>query len=200
MALIPPTGIIPFSLTQDDAQILLKNWFEEKDLPAPKGTKSLLGIYLPLWTFDLSGALSWTKPGLLFTQTQTASVFFDDILVPAVSKIPLKLTQDNSDFGFSDLTPYSSDYLADWPAETYDISLSDAAIKSRGKAIDSFRTTHRLGEKAQIHTSRLRVDSFKLVLAPMWLTHFDQGWNRYRAIIHGRSGIVRVLLISSKKH
>jgi ribosomal protein S27AE len=197
-ALIPPTGIIPFSLLQDDAQILLKKWFEEKDLPAPKGIKSLLGIYLPLWTFDLVGTLSWTKPGLLFTQTQTTSVFFDDILVPAVSKLPLKLTQDNSDFGLSDLAPYSSDYLVDWPAETYDISLSDAAIKSRGKAIDSFRTTHRLGEKAQIHTSRLQVDSFKLVLAPMWITHFNQSSNRYRVIVHGDSGIVRVLLITNR--
>lgn len=195
--LIPPTGIIPFKISQMEALEFLRVWFKEKDLPFPKGIKPPLGIYLPLWTFDLGGALSWSKPGFLFTQTQSQTVFFDDILVPAVSKLPLKLTEENDDFGLDNLAPFSPDYLADWPAETYDTPLSDAAIKSRRKAIDSFRATHHLGEKAQIQTSRLQVESFKLVLAPMWITHFDQGGNRYRVILHGQSGVIRILLLSN---
>jgi hypothetical protein len=199
-ALIPPTGLIPFEISQTEAQTHLDAWFRSKGISFSRKIESPLGIYLPLWTFDLGGLLSWSKPGLLFSQSRTQSKFFDDILVSAVSKIPSDLLEEKGDFDFGKTTPFSPDYLADWPAETYDIALSDASLISRQKAIDSFRAMHQLGKNVQLRTSALQIESFKLILVPMWITHFDHQSKQYRVIINGQSGVVRIQRLNNDQN
>jgi ribosomal protein L37AE/L43A len=191
-SLIPPTGLVPFEITRTAAQQCLVEWLKSKGVRPSKKIRPPLGIYLPIWTFDVMGLLSWMKPGLVFSRSETLSVFFDDILVPAVGMIPADLVKEKDDFDLGDLVPYDPDYLADWPAQTYDIALSDAALKARWRAIDLFRAKHGLGPSVQVRSSALRVESFKLILAPLWITHFEHQGTRYRVIIHGQNGAVRV--------
>jgi hypothetical protein len=106
--------------------------------------------------------------------------------------IPSQLVREKEDFDLGDLVPYDPSYLADWPAQTYDIDLSDAALKARWQAIEIFRAKHGLGENVGIKTSKLRVESYKLILAPLWISHFERQGVRYRVILHGQSGAVRV--------
>jgi DNA-directed RNA polymerase subunit RPC12/RpoP len=94
LALIPPTGLLPFEISQTEASARLQAWFRSEGLSASREIKSPFGIYLPLWTFDLGGSLSWETPGLLFSQSRTQSVYFDDILVPAIRKILEQLVEE----------------------------------------------------------------------------------------------------------
>jgi hypothetical protein len=190
LALIPPTGLLPFEISQNDAGARLQTWFRSKGLSTSREIESPLGIYLPLWTFDLGGSLSWETQGLLFSQSRSQSVYFDDILVPAIRKILEQLVEKRDDFDLGKTVPYSSDYLANWPAETYDVALSDAALRARWVAIDSFRKTHGIGENVQLRTSGLRIETFKLILVPMWVAHFEHGGVRRRVIINGQNGSI----------
>jgi hypothetical protein len=182
--------LLPFEISQNDAGARLQTWFRSKGLSTSREIESPLGIYLPLWTFDLGGSLSWETQGLLFSQSRSQSVYFDDILVPAIRKILEQLVEKRDDFDLGKTVPYSSDYLANWPAETYDVALSDAALRARWVAIDSFRKTHGIGENVQLRTSGLRIETFKLILVPMWVAHFEHGGVRRRVIINGQNGSI----------
>jgi hypothetical protein len=197
-ALIPPTGLLPFEISQTEAQTHLQTWFRSKGLSTSREIHSPLGIYLPLWTFDLGGSLSWSIPGLIFSQSRDQTVFFDDFLVPAIHKILKQLVEKRDDFDLGKLVPYSTDYLANWPAETYDVALSDAALKARWKAIDSFRRTHRVSENVHLRTSGLRIETFKLILVPMWIAHFSHRGVRHRIIINGQRGSVQIQEVNSR--
>jgi DNA-directed RNA polymerase subunit RPC12/RpoP len=57
---IPPQGVIPFSVTQEQAEAAMRSRLEEEYGITPKaGDRPPVGVYLPAWTFDLGGAITW---------------------------------------------------------------------------------------------------------------------------------------------
>jgi hypothetical protein len=178
--LVPPEGVIPFAVTQDQARRAAREWLAAEELDAVS-VVFLNGVYLPMWTFDID--VVWKGRRHLE----------DDVLVPASDTLPQEWASALGSFHLDKLVPYDPGYLADWPAETYDISVADASIKARAKARKL--VAKRLGKQVGDFgpgVARLSVMSFKLIIVPLWIVRYSYEEERqYTVLVNGQTGVVQ---------
>ena len=177
--LVPPEGVIPFALMQDQARGATLGWLATEGLNVSLQADSISGVYLPMWTFDIDVA-----------RKDRRSVA-DDVLVPAGSALSRIMVEAARDFSLSNLRPYDLGYLADWPAETYDISVADASIKARAKV--RTQVARQAGgriEEFGPSVLRLSILSFKLILVPLWILHYRYEGEQYTIVVNGQTGMV----------
>lgn len=198
--LIPPDGIIPFAIDRKIAERRLKTWLVEHKLGNWMSMVTVHGLYLPVWKFRFSCTLPWeieedleTHPD---TQKGTTLLSYDDILVVASHAFPALWPLELETYPLNQLVAYQASYLADWPAETYQISLSDASLDARLKAIERSRLklAHELSvtvDQIKIDTAPLIIESYQLILLPVWLAHFQQEGKRRINLINGVTGALR---------
>jgi DNA-directed RNA polymerase subunit RPC12/RpoP len=199
---IPPEGIVPFSTGEEDAKTALGGWLEENGNTEKTRIKNLRGVYLPVWTFDVGGELTWRcmvyTGGEEWEAKQGAEpVFFDDLLIPASKPLPEKMRESMRQFDLRGAVPYDPKYLASWLAETYQLKLSDAALDARKLALDIGREQVRrrlsgVYRDLRIGSSSMAIDSFKLMLLPFWIAHYSysQKSKIFEATINGQTGKV----------
>jgi DNA-directed RNA polymerase subunit RPC12/RpoP len=223
-SLIPPEGLIPFGVSEEEARRKFHRWFDEKGLRGRVKVSPVRGLYLPAWTFDLSGEIRWQcytdrdeSPGLeiggleIYTSGSGGGkrtvreegshlVYEDDILVPASHKLPPDLLIEEAErFLLSDVVPYDQGYLADWPAEVYEISVSDASLVARRVALERARgfvrtrVGARLGnyKDLQLNSTGVVVESYKLILLPLWIARYQLDETIYHVLINGQTGQLR---------
>lgn len=147
---VSPDGIIPFSITKEQAQENFRKWVKSRWFAPNKLKQSyqqgkLDGIYIPFWTFDAEadayysgrGGIEYTvenSEGEEETRVNWEDVYgqisdsFDDLpvcasqnnIVQIIEHILPYNTQDNS-------VPYASAYLSGYGAERYAIPADEAA-------------------------------------------------------------------------
>lgn len=198
-AIMPPTALVPFVLSLDEAEGALRSWFKQHKI-APTSMTAVTGIYLPVWTFDLSGELGW--PGYVHEGDDwvwvkgTRPLIEDDILVLATDKLTGKLANGIWDFDLTGVVPYDERYLADWPAERYQLPLADASLKARQHVLGHYRkksyilTDGRSTRDFSLKSSNLFIESFKLILLPVWLAHYRANDAAFDVLVNGQNGRV----------
>jgi len=222
--LIPPEGLIPFEVSQKEAHSAFREWFKKQGLQGKAKATPARGLYLPAWTFDLSGEIHWQgyvyrdqspSVGLgglqvslsgsrssrkLVREQGSHLVYEDDVLVPASHKLPADLILEEAErFLLGEVVPYDQAYLADWPAEVYEISVSDASLVARRLALEKARrfVNIRVGatlghvKDLQLNSSGLVTESFKLILLPVWVARYRHEKTIYHALVNGQTGQVR---------
>lgn len=194
--LTPPGQIIPFQVPEAQARQVLQAWFASRGMRAQSQTAVFQGRYLPAWKFRLS----LTIP-LLEADNEASgalegkggeSFLLEDTLVAATASLPEACIDGNLSFDLEGLRPFDPAYLVDWPAETYQVSLSQASLQARFKLLEGIRqqaaahpdSSRRLG----IQSMDLVIDSFSLVLLPLWFVRFWIEGQEQGAIISGQSG------------
>ena len=214
--LIPPDALVPPALNQNQAGQQLKQWFQAHKIARPR-LLHLTGVYLPAWTFDIHGHVAWSyealehdsgglemnfganEGGMKWVKKEDSVLITeDDYLVVASHKWPDALQKWVHEFDLSALVPYDPRYLANWPAERYQIALSDASIKARGALIAPVknRYTQLMGRTRNFRlapNNGLVVDGYKLILLPLWLGHYELESQRYAVMVNGQNGVVRGL-------
>ncbi len=229
--LVPPEGVIPFAVAREEAQQAFRRWLTKKKMRKVKITP-VRGVYLPAWTFDMSGEIRWVcytyrdeGPSVnvggvpiplggssrssrkLVKEQGGHLVYENDLLILATKKLTVELVKKEVDkFLLGDVTPYKHGYLADWPAETYQISVADASLMARAKMLKKARGTlnTRLSARMdsvkdlQLNTSGVTVDSFKLVLLPFWIARYRYQDKIYYLIVNGQTGKVRAQMPRNK--
>ncbi len=196
--LIPPEAVIPFKLDKRQAQLAMAAALEDGGVH-PNNLR-VHGVYLPVWAFAISGELGWTAPDPddrnKPPRTGQDAVLYNRILVPASNHFSGEWRGEYERFDFSGLQPYDPAYLADWPAETYRISLADASLNARLQALDRGRDEVSLRyaldrELLQTDSSGLLVESFQLLLLPFWISRLRRGEKHYPVMVNGQTGRVR---------
>jgi tetratricopeptide (TPR) repeat protein len=197
--IIPPHALIPFAISQDNALTRLRAWFKQHNIERPR-LSPIIGIYIPVWTFDLGGEIKWN--GLVkrgddwLPITGSHLPFYDDILVSAAPKTSEIVGTAMTEFDLRGLAAYDPRYLADWPAERYQLPLSDASLIARKKVLkDLRRNTHRLthGEivrDLRLNSTGLIIESFKHILLPLWIAHYKFEDRLYDVVVNGQNGRV----------
>jgi hypothetical protein len=204
--LMEPEGIIPHALTQRQAIQALVAWVEQNGLKPERQVDIPRGAYLPIWTFDLAGGIRYTgemlernyedrrKATRIVTVRDDYPLLVNDQPVPASSKIAKQLDQLLPTFDLTATQPYDPRFLSNWPAEIYDISMSDASLEARARIVRAY--TERLNSELS-HLSNLRlssagmtIESFKLVLLPVWITEIVSAGKTISIIINGQNGSV----------
>jgi hypothetical protein len=222
--MIPPEGVIPFGVSHQEARRAFHEWFKGQGLRGKAKVTPVRGHYLPAWTFDLSGEIRWKcyaerdeslgvdTGGIFvsFSGTGRAQrsvreegshlVYEDDVVVPASHKLPADLIVEEAPrFSLDDLVPYNESYLADWPAEVYEIPVSDASLVARRTVLERTRrlvqtrvnATLRNVKDLQLNTSGVVVESFKLILLPVWIARYRHEDAVYHVLVNGQTGKVR---------
>jgi hypothetical protein len=195
-------------------------WLAPNKLKRTALTDTVKGIYLPYWTFDAKVDAAWTaEAGFYYYTTesytdgsgrsQTRQVqhvrwesasgelqhSFDDDLICASVGVHAPLLRGIEPFPTGDLKPYDAGYVAGWVVERYQIDLVAAAQAAR----DDMDAKLRQMCAAQIPGDTYRNldvranysgQTFKHILAPVWLLSYHFGTKAFQAVMNGFTGTV----------
>lgn len=194
-----PNSIIPFQVDEKSAKSLFKDWLLRKPLSPPPNITQGTGIYLPAWSFTIGGELPWQtfiKQDKKWVPLQGVEVVFaTNVMIPATKKVPRAWQKLLNSYRLEELIPFDIGYLADWPAETYQISMVDASLEARRihlaekrRSIEfSISSDH--SDISTISTSII-VESYSLLLLPVWIIHYTYQEKVYQVVINGQNGAI----------
>ncbi len=213
--LLQPEGILPHAFDQKQATRLLLDWIAQNGIGARTPPEPPRGVYLPVWTFDIGGAIAYrgdryeTEDG--FRQGARSvthvddeyPVHLDDLPVPASSKAAHRLVSLLPTFDLGATLPYDPRYLANWAAEVYNVPMADASLDARSYAYTRLKRTlpRDIASLYNLNTSSasLVIESFKLVLLPVWIGEIPFDNRKVAAFINGQNGIVQADLVLKSK-
>jgi DNA-directed RNA polymerase subunit RPC12/RpoP len=195
-----------------------KHWFAPNSLGARAMTDTLKGIYIPYWTFDAHAEADWTaEAGHYYYESQTrrgpdgrmqtnqvrkvrwfpasghVSGDFDDELVPASRGADPSLLRGIEPFPTKEVVPYDPGYVAGWIVEHYQIDLIAAAQHARDSMTHKVEDACARDVPGDTHRSltvqaEFSAQTFKHILAPVWLLTYDFGGSTYHVVVNGATG------------
>ena len=195
-------------------------WFAPNKLKRAAMTDTVKGLYIPYWTFDAQAHADWTaESGYYYYvtetyrdsngQTKTRQVrkvrwvpssgsldhFFDDEMVAASRGLNPDLLPKIEPFPSKELTPYNPGFLAGWVVERYQIDLLSAARHAREameRALYSLCASRVPGDTHRNLSvnSQYNKQTFKHILAPVWLLSYSYGAKAFQVMINGYTGTI----------
>jgi len=209
-----PESLLPLTISESQARDRIRAWYGRQWL-APNAfsrqalTDTVRGVYLPYWTFDAAVHARWTADSGTYyyerrgdkqvRQVRWTPVSgeiehaFDDELVCASRGAHTGLLHQIEPFPTTTLIPYDPQYLAGWTVERYQIDLVSAAERSRAAMDGKLRAMCARQVPGDTHRN-LQVEAtyggqtFKHILAPVWLLTYTYGARSYHVIVNGSTG------------
>jgi len=196
-------------------------WLAPNALKRSALTDTVKGVYLPYWTFDARADASWTaEAGHYYYTTETYSdgsgrtqtrevrqirwepaagrlqhVFDDDLVCASIGVRPA-LLRGIEPFPTDELKAYDAAYVAGWVVERYQIDLISAAKAAREAMDEELKrlcaaqvpgdTYRNLDVRASYSAQ-----TFKHILAPIWLLTYNFGSRSFQAIMNGVTGAIQ---------
>lgn len=206
--LLAPDGIIPHAFDQQRATKFLIEWVEKHAIRPEKKVNLPRGVYLPLWTFDVGGVVDYVGEkvddseiqfGYKYQKTvrvnETYPVHVNDLPIPAARKLSGVFQRLISTFEFRAIKPYEAGYLANWPAEVYDIPMAEASLDARVQTLAKYKRDLPLlidpVKLLSISSANMAVESFRLTLLPVWMTELPFDGREHLVLINGMNGTVK---------
>ncbi len=208
--LLAPDGIIPHAFDQKRAVKYLIEWVEKSKIKPERKVDLPRGVYLPLWTFDLGGEIRYTGQvhqaeddvfgqSLRETRMRRVSdsypVQINDLPIPAARKLSAVFLKLIPTFELRAVKPYEPAYLANWPAEVYDIPMAEASLDARTQGLAKYkRDLPLLISPVQLlsaSSANLTIESFRLNLLPVWMTELPFDGREHLVLINGWNGAVQ---------
>jgi DNA-directed RNA polymerase subunit RPC12/RpoP len=205
--LIEPEGIIPHAFSQHRAAEILVAWVENHKIPPQDKVEIPRGLYVPVWTFDIGGGIDYSGDmveqerqfGQRANQVRHVAdryaVSVDDLPVPASRKLARSLESLLPTYRLEALQAYDARYLADWMAEVYDIPMADASLDARSRAYQRYKPIIAADlapiTNLRMSSANLAIESFKLVLLPLWTTTFRYDGQEIPLLINGQTSAVQ---------
>jgi Zn finger protein HypA/HybF involved in hydrogenase expression len=211
-----PESLLPLKVPETRARDLLRQWYGRQWL-APNAfarhamTDTVGGVYVPYWTFDARVHARWRaesgryyyvhRNGRRVRQVRWSPVsgelshVFDDDLVAASLGVHPGLLKQVEPFPTASLVPYDPGYLSGWTVERYQIDLVAASTRSRAQMDAVLREmcarqipgdTYRNLVVTPTYTNQ----TFKHILAPIWLLTYVYRGRSYQAVVNGVTGVV----------
>lgn len=207
--LLAPDGILPHAFDQRHATDILVDWVEGLKIEPEREVARPRGLYLPLWIFNFGGALDYSaevvsdegslpltgrSPKLVHIEDQYP-VLQNNIPIPASRKPSAAFVRLLSSFDLKGVRPYDARYLADWPAELYDVPMAEASLDAREQVVARYRRelpnlvpmSHLIG----LFSSNLAIESFSLDLMPVWMTEIWFEGRSSLILINGQNGTIQ---------
>lgn len=198
-----PSALIPFSIDAQEAAAAIRAWLDA-NLPGDGKARVLggTGLYLPVWAFRIGGMITWrgfapsnnrkTPLKMMKGEVDTGQ---EEVLVTASARLPQEGIAELDAYDMSGLVPYDERYLADWTAETYQVPVAKAALQARARYFKECSEN----AKGDLHgiqdltlsSADLKIDSFRLLLLPAWLSRYRFEEREYLLVVNGQTGNVR---------
>ncbi len=196
--LVEPDAIVPMAFKQSEATRLLVEWVEKNKIEPQGKVQPPRGVYLPVWTFDIVGNVPWK--GMIYRNKEhipvsdVHPVLFNDVSIPAAKRLSELVARLLPEFDLPNAPAYDPRYLAGWPAEVYERSMSDASLDARQQAVQRIKKQINIKRTGitdlSYSTTSISIVSFKLIFVPVWITTYPFEGRPYTVLINGASGQV----------
>lgn len=212
-----PIEVIPFKISKDEAQAAFKKWcnksfFTPKKFKSANRIKSITGIYVPFWLFNLnvSGDIlaqgtkvrTYDKGNYIYTETKYYDLYrtidLDYIKVPADAseKMDDKVMDKLEPFDYGELKKFKPPYLANYIAESY--NYTDKQLLSRVKQrVSKYADNFILNTTIEYSSVNFKYKNLKTiqkkaeyVLLPVWAMTYDYEHSEYMFAMNGQTGKV----------
>jgi ribosomal protein L37E len=208
--LVDPQVIALMKIDENEAYSRARKWlkkgfFAPSDLALQAGGLHLRPAFYPVWTFDGTLEISWVcevnvgsgdHPQWV-TRNGVESEVFDDILVPGMKALKLPELMAVEPFNLKDVVEFRPEYVAGWPALSYDRPLSDASLLARERVIKGVQRGLVYNVEAGEKKRNVRTGAgqwsgitFKHLLLPLWTGTYHYLGKEYRLMINGQMGKV----------
>jgi len=212
---LAPAKVIPFSINKQQAQEAFRSWCR-KGLLTPKGfmtanrIKSITGLYVPFWLYDLNGrgeadanctiVRSYPSGEYIYTETKHYHVFrqvdLNYLKVPADAseKMNDELMDKLEPYHYNNLKEFNMPYLAGYLAEkyNYDDKQLYPRIQSRvEKYVDSYIQSTITGYTSTIYNKKninIKQKHADYVLLPVWMVCYDYKQSEHTFAMNGQTG------------
>lgn len=212
---LAPQKVIPFTISKEEAIKSFQKWCR-KGLLTPKGfmtadrIKSITGIYIPFWLFDLNSKVqvnaectkvrTYTEGDYICTETKYYDAFRDINL--EYIKVPVDASEKMNDELMDKLEPYPYDqlkdfktpYLVGYIAEKYNYTDEELLPRAKDKIseyIESYISSTLLGYHS-VNVKNKHIDtrnvSSDYVLLPVWMVSYDYNHSEYTFAMNGQTG------------
>lgn len=209
-----PESLLPLKISEPQARDLIRTWygrqwFAPNNLNAKAITDTVHAVYLPYWTFDARVHARWRAESGTYYYEGTGNKrqrrvrwrpaagelthVFDDELVCASTGMQPGMLRQIEPFPTDTLVPYDPGYVSGWTVERYQIDLVAAAQHARDVMNAKLRSMCGAQVPGDTHRN-LEVEAdfsgqtFKHVLAPVWLLTYVYGTTPYQVVINGVTG------------
>ena len=201
--LIDPHLILPFTQDENQAERALHAWLEKQKLADHPQiqVERMAAIYLPAWSFEMAGQVPWSclvedRRDHWVPETGSEMVYHASVVVPASARLSPECAEELRAFDLKQAVPFNDRYLADWPAETYQIAVGDASLEARHWTYEFEKQSARQRMLRPVrdlafNSLGIAVESFQLALLPLWLGHYRLGAERYEVVVNGYDMAVR---------
>jgi hypothetical protein len=206
--LLPPQGVIPMRLDGEAAQRQVRAWLRRgllapDDLALLARGGGLAPVYVPFWSFNATQASRWRarvevneggKQRTLWHEGEETQ-FHTHWLQPGTRALPGDLLREIEPFEMKQLVVHKPEYLAGWPAGTYDVSLAQASLNVRAAMVEA--ATRRLWQKAlpgrlvtdlEVTGTDFTGQTYQLVLLPVWVGNYHYRGRAFRVLVNGQTG------------
>lgn len=208
--ILPPQAVILQGFSQDELKKRIRKWlgvgfFAPDDLAKLGRSADLRPAYIPFWVFEATVVGHWQaqvaqgggRNKQWVWQNGEHIFFFTNELVAGTNRLPAKLMDQTQPYDWDKLVEYKPEYLAGWPASTYDIPLAQASLDARERMVASAKK--QLYYKAapgkevrdlQVSGADFEGVTYKQVLLPVWIASYVYRKKRYPLLINGQTGKV----------
>jgi len=212
---LAPRKVIPFTISKEEATKAFQKWCR-KGLLTPKGfmtadrIKSITGMYIPFWLFDLNSKVqvsaactkvrTYTQGDYIYTETKYYDVFRDinldyvKIPVDASEKMNDELMDKLEPYPYDQLKEFKTPYLAGYIAEKYNYTDEELLPRAKDKIsgyIESYIQSTLTGYHS-INVKNKQVDTRNVnsyyVLLPVWMVSYDYDHSEYTFAMNGQTG------------
>jgi hypothetical protein len=209
-----PESLLPLKIAEPRARELIRAWYGRQWLAPSAFTRQALtdtvkGIYLPYWTFDADASAEWTAEAGDYYWVQQGNQrvrrvrwypaagslthVFDDDLVCASLGVDAGKLRRVEPFPTDSLVPYDAGYLSGWTVERYQIDLVAAAERSRQQMRATLEALCARQVPGDTHrnlvvNATFTHQTFKHILAPVWLVTYNYGTRRFQVVLNGVTG------------
>lgn len=214
---LAPKKVIPFTISKEEAIVAFRKWCR-KGLLTPKGfmsadrIKSITGMYVPFWLYDLNSDVdvtasctkvrTYTSGDYIYTETKYYEAYrkinLDYVKIPvdASEKMNDQLMDKLEPFPYEQLKDFKTPYLAGFISEKYNYSDSELLPRAKDKVsdyIDSFVHSTFAGYHS-IHYRNKNIDTKAVrsdyVLLPVWMVSYDYENQEHIFAMNGQTGKV----------
>ncbi|QCJ41284.1 TFIIB-type zinc ribbon-containing protein [Bacillus sp. S3] len=214
---LAPGKVIPFTISKEEAVKAFQKWCR-KGLLTPKGfmtadrIKSITGMYVPFWLFDLNSKVqvnatctkvrTYDQGDYTYTETKYFDVYRDinldyvKIPVDASEKMNDELMDKLEPYPYDQLKEFKTPYLAGYLAEKYNYTDEELLPRAKDKIsdyIDSYIHSTLSGYHS-VNMKEKQVDTKSVksnyVLLPVWMVSYDYNHSEHTFAMNGQTGKV----------
>lgn len=212
---LAPSKVIPFSISKRQAEDAFKKWcrhgfFMPKDFKQADRIKSLTGMYVPFWLYDVQGhgevfahctrIHTHDEGDYIVTKTSHYDVYrkidvrYNSIPADASEKMPDSLMDKLEPFDYSGMKSFNTPYLAGFISEKYnytDKEMFPRIQKRVANYMEEYISSSIAGYSSVYIANRdchIMQRSAEYVLFPVWMVYYDYDHSEYTFAMNGQTG------------